>query len=229
MNNIGLVIDCCNQWLMCGLYGPGISVERVEKAPRKAFLFLHDWIYQLLDESKIKKPDWIACTLGPGSFTGTRICVSTARNLSQLWNIPVTGLDSTGFVARQIASLKPELRRPLGVMIDGRQKKVYAQLFNNLDSGYHFDLFQNIIDVEPDEFIANCPGDTVYYADDRDFIRNYSNDKKSFDEIEIYEWPMPNPRVLYDYILESGKLDQDCEWGQLKPLYIRPDPAHEKK
>ena len=37
----------------------------------------------------------IAVTGGPGSFTGLRIGVATAKGLCQGWNLPLIALDST--------------------------------------------------------------------------------------------------------------------------------------
>lgn len=42
----------------------------------------------------LKPPDMVAVDIGPGSFTGIRIGVSTARALAQSWGIPLIGIQS---------------------------------------------------------------------------------------------------------------------------------------
>jgi tRNA A37 threonylcarbamoyladenosine modification protein TsaB len=62
--------------------------------PREASMQLVYEIQRALAMSKHSKPDFIFTASGPGAFTGIRISVSTARNLSQLWQIPCLGLDT---------------------------------------------------------------------------------------------------------------------------------------
>lgn len=65
-----------------------------EHRPKESSVQLVTWIQNALHIAKIQKPNWIFVSKGPGSFTGIRIAVSTARNLSQLWEIPCIGLDT---------------------------------------------------------------------------------------------------------------------------------------
>lgn len=67
----------------------------------------------------------IGVTVGPGSFTGVRIGLATARGLGYALDIPVTGLSTLEAVARAAASVEA----PLCAVIQAGRGEVYAALF----------------------------------------------------------------------------------------------------
>ncbi len=75
--------------------------------------------------------DRIAVTEGPGSFTGTRIGVATARGLALALNKPIVAMTSLMAMALRADHLLGPQRasRTLAVCVDARKGQVYAQLF----------------------------------------------------------------------------------------------------
>ncbi len=73
----------------------------------------------------------IAVTLGPGSFTGLRIGIATARALSLAANIPVVGMTSLAVMAARADHLLGARRegRAIAVCVDARRGAVYFELF----------------------------------------------------------------------------------------------------
>ncbi|MBU2053658.1 MAG: tRNA (adenosine(37)-N6)-threonylcarbamoyltransferase complex dimerization subunit type 1 TsaB [Proteobacteria bacterium] len=69
--------------------------------------------------------DLFACTVGPGSFTGVRIGVSTVKGLALAMGKPVVGTSTLEVLAMN-ASLCPNLICPL---LDARKGQVYAGFF----------------------------------------------------------------------------------------------------
>ena len=67
--------------------------------------------------------DAIAVGLGPGTFTGLRIGIATARSLAKANDLPVRGVSSLAVLA---AGIEGELRLPL---IDAKRGEVYAALY----------------------------------------------------------------------------------------------------
>lgn len=68
----------------------------------------------------------VAVTCGPGSFTGVRVGVSTARGFGLSLGIPVTGistLDAVEFIAR-----KKLPTGPLATILDARRDEVYCKI-----------------------------------------------------------------------------------------------------
>jgi tRNA threonylcarbamoyladenosine biosynthesis protein TsaB len=70
----------------------------------------------------------IAVGIGPGSFTGVRIGVSTARALAQGHGLPVAGVSSPGAVAAGVAEARGRRRRAALGVIDARRGEIFAEL-----------------------------------------------------------------------------------------------------
>lgn len=75
--------------------------------------------------------DAIAATIGPGSFTGIRTALATARALGLALNRPVHGVTTTQALA--VAAAQPG--KPSVAVIDARRGEVYMQAFAGADDG----------------------------------------------------------------------------------------------
>jgi tRNA threonylcarbamoyladenosine biosynthesis protein TsaB len=93
-------------------------------------------IQALLDRENVSFQDLsaIAVSMGPGSYTGLRIGVSTAKGLCYALDIPLIAVNTlagiyTGFRADKGQSLSYDLYVP---MLDARRMEVYCALFDNM-------------------------------------------------------------------------------------------------
>jgi tRNA threonylcarbamoyladenosine biosynthesis protein TsaB len=66
--------------------------------------------------------------VGPGTYTGLRIGVSTARALAQARGIGLAGVSTLAALARGIAQAAPERERL--ALIDARRKQVFGALYD---------------------------------------------------------------------------------------------------
>lgn len=97
---------------------------------------LTTYIEQILHTAKNKKLniDAIAVSKGPGSYTGLRIGVSTAKGLAFGFNIPIISIDTLQILAQAalakstINTMQPVLYCP---MIDARRMEVYTTLYTS--------------------------------------------------------------------------------------------------
>ncbi len=88
---------------------------------------LHIFISEILSENKIplSNLDAIAISKGPGSYTGLRIGVSSAKGLCFSLDIPLISVPTLTSLAHRITT--PGFRVP---MLDARRMEVYTAVFN---------------------------------------------------------------------------------------------------
>ncbi len=84
-------------------------------------------IKYMLEETgfNIKDLEGIAVTVGPGSFTGLRIGLSTVKAFAQFLNIPIIGLSTLDVLAYNLHHLQAWLVP----VIDARRNRVYTSLY----------------------------------------------------------------------------------------------------
>lgn len=82
---------------------------------------------ELLKRNKvnIKEIELIACCVGPGSFTGIRIGVSSIKAIAEVLNIKVASVTSLEALARNI-----ENEETIISLIDARNNQVYCGIFD---------------------------------------------------------------------------------------------------
>ena len=89
---------------------------------------LHLFIEDVINQANIKKTDLsaVAVSKGPGSYTGLRIGVSTAKGLCYALDIPLISVSTLEALANQV-DIKEGLVIP---MLDARRMEVYSAVFN---------------------------------------------------------------------------------------------------
>lgn len=75
------------------------------------------------------KPDGVGVALGPGSFTGVRIGLATAKGLAEGWGVPLVGLDNLEAMADAWARQSPSSEAAVLPVIDARKQKFYGGLY----------------------------------------------------------------------------------------------------
>jgi len=92
----------------------------------------------------------VAAGRGPGSFTGIRVALASAKGVCLAQGIPglgVSGLEALAFAGRKIAA-----GRHLLCLADTRRGSLYAQLFDG-DAGCVGDVFE----ASPDQLALHMP------------------------------------------------------------------------
>lgn len=82
-----------------------------------------DWLMGEVGIEK-KEIEAIAVSIGPGSFTGLRVGLSTAKGLAFSLRIPIVGVSSLEILAMNIFT-----NFPICSIIDARKKEVFAAFF----------------------------------------------------------------------------------------------------
>lgn len=120
---------------------------------------LHVFIEEIIKESGITVKDLkaIAISKGPGSYTGLRIGVSTAKGLCYALGIPLIAIDTLQVLAQKVTQ-KDGLIVP---MIDARRMEVYSAVFDRNQ--------KKIVEVQAEVLTENSYADsteTVYFVGD---------------------------------------------------------------
>ena len=94
--------------------------------------FLHTAIRELLQttEVDIKKLSAVGVSAGPGSYTGIRIGLSTAKGLCYALNIPMMTFNSLELMALSAATAVGNADALYCPMIDARRMEVYIALYD---------------------------------------------------------------------------------------------------
>ncbi|KIM09755.1 MAG: peptidase M22 [Sulfurovum sp. FS06-10] len=89
---------------------------------------LHVFIVEILSENNLQFSDLkaIAVSQGPGSYTGLRIGVSSAKGLCYALNIPLIAIDTLQLLAKQI-QIENGIILP---MIDARRMEVFSAFYD---------------------------------------------------------------------------------------------------
>ena len=100
-----------------------------EGRPRHSALLLHE-----LESCVDAAGGWdqiglIAVGLGPGSYTGLRIGISTARALAQAREIPIAGVSTLAAVGLGIRGMKAAEDRDALPVLDARRDQAFAALY----------------------------------------------------------------------------------------------------
>ncbi|HDQ03534.1 MAG TPA: tRNA (adenosine(37)-N6)-threonylcarbamoyltransferase complex dimerization subunit type 1 TsaB [Deltaproteobacteria bacterium] len=109
----------------------------------------------------ISEVDLFACSLGPGSFTGLRVAVSTLKGMILALSKPAVGVSSLAALALNIINTD----KLICSVIDAGRGQVYTSLFNYDDAG----ILQQITPeqaVWPQNVLSkNVNGDVVCVGD----------------------------------------------------------------
>lgn len=89
-------------------------------------------IQQLLENLQLSPKDLsaMAVSKGPGSYTGLRVGVSTAKGLAMATAIPLIGISSLQLLAAQVQALAKQSSAWICPMIDARRMEVYSALYD---------------------------------------------------------------------------------------------------
>ncbi len=81
----------------------------------------------------LREVDLLACSRGPGSFTGLRIGMSTAKGIAAGLNIPVVSVSAPDIYVEAALATKPEITPDTILLpaIDARKRRFYTAMYRN--------------------------------------------------------------------------------------------------
>ena len=110
----------------------GVPFARQERMTRGHAEALMPMVADVMSESGVAfgALDRICATTGPGSFTGVRIAISTARGLALVTGARLFGVDSLTVMAKQALATAISGGAPFAVAVDARRGMLYFGLYD---------------------------------------------------------------------------------------------------
>jgi len=129
-----LGIDTSTRFLCVGVYDDGkISEYNLETGTLQAALLLPS-IKRILEALKWQPEDldYLACGLGPGSFTGIRVGLSTVKGLAWALKKPIVGISTLDIIANNAIGLDG---KEVVTAVDAKRELIYCARFKLSGSG----------------------------------------------------------------------------------------------
>lgn len=169
----------------------------------------------------INELDYVACVIGPGSFTGIRIGVSTAKGLAHALNCKCIPLNSLEAVAMSCSNIIT----PICSALDARSKQVYAGVYMvNKD----IDTIIDSCALHIDDLITkiNKLNLDVTFAGIGSVVNKSSIESNIKSKYKLLDINYPTSDGLIN--LAKLKLQNSVDYRSLMPLYLREPQAVRK-
>jgi tRNA threonylcarbamoyladenosine biosynthesis protein TsaB len=192
-----------------------LAARRLDEARRQA-RDLAQAVAELLAEVGWKPRDISAVVVsrGPGSYTGLRVGVMSAKAFAYAAGCPVLAIDTFAAIAAQA----PPEADPLDVIADAQQQKVYVQRFEHCAPA-------SSLTIRPvAEWLAAAPAPWVSGPGLR---LHRAGLPANVSAVEEAQWD-PRPESLLALALRRWADDERDDPFAVEPLYLRPSSAEEQ-
>lgn len=168
--------------------------------------------------------DGLAVAIGPGSFTGLRIALSTAKGLAIAADKPLVGVSTLEAIAWTL----PFCAHPICPILDARKGEVYCALFRH--EGDRLIRLMDEAALIPDILISNISEPTVFIGDVAAVYADLL--KGRLKEMALFP-PFSQCGGRAAAVAELGRrrllVGQRDEISNLAPRYLRPSEAELKR
>lgn len=168
-----------------------------------------------------KDVNLFACAVGPGSFTGVRIGVTTVKALAHSVGARCIGVDALEALAYGACGFNGTL----APMFDARRSQVYAAAFKG---GAEFNRIGDDMAAPLEEFVGTLPeGEVMFMGDGAD--ANRARILALRPDARFAPAHMNFPRAAAICALANERAEQSMDYLELKPLYLRAPQAERER
>jgi tRNA threonylcarbamoyladenosine biosynthesis protein TsaB len=218
-----LGVDTATDCAVVGATADGAVVREVSIGPGPGGRPRHSEVLLAEIERTIEaaggwpKVDRIAVGIGPGSFTGLRIGIATARALAQAQDLPLTPVGSLAALARGMSEDREDRGLALPVF-DARRSEAFAALFDEDE-----ELWPPFV-ASPDELSERVRDlDRAALAAGSGALRFATELEAAGATVAPPEDPVH--RVAARHVCAVGEAAVEAPTDQIQPLYLRPPDA----
>lgn len=164
--------------------------------------------------------DGLAVAVGPGSFTGLRIGLSTAKGLAFATGKPLVGVPTLDALARTL----PFARHPVCPILDAKKGEVYACLYRT-DRGEVERLWE-YVSLAPAELSRRLDGPVIFLGDGVAAYRELL--ERELGPAALFAPPggrVPSAAAVAELGLRALRAGETADPAALTPLYVRPSEA----
>ncbi|ASS37758.1 tRNA (adenosine(37)-N6)-threonylcarbamoyltransferase complex dimerization subunit type 1 TsaB [Mogibacterium pumilum] len=172
--------------------------------------------------------DAVAASIGPGSFTGIRIGVSTARGLAEMLKIPCVAVSSLEGMAALADSHVNEKVRFFVPIINARRGQLYGAIFERNGNGYKAVLSekQYMIDkfMETLQKLGIKDSEVVFVGDGIDAYESEISEAGAF-LLADEEWRYQDAVSVSKLAMQKYERGETVSCDGLLPNYMRKSEA----
>lgn len=157
-----LAIDTATDCLSLAVGEDGAAVaEAVLDAGRSHLELLLPEALRLLESNRLElnELDAIAVGTGPGTFSGLRVGVATARALAQSLEIPIAGAGTLKALALELAADSRSADRDILPLIDAKRGQIFTRIYRKVDEETVAALSE-IMCLNPENLVAELDKST---------------------------------------------------------------------
>lgn len=179
-------------------------------------------IEELLGMTDLTKADLdaVAVVRGPGSFTGLRVGLATAKGIAMAAGCPLIGVSSLQCLAMQV----PNSTMPVCVMLDARKQEVYTASYQ-WHQGHPLAVSEEQV-IKPAELLDNLPDKVIFVGNGadvyKDMITAEMGDRAGFAPAFLN---LPRASSAAFLALKAWDSGEETSADELMPNYLRPSEA----
>lgn len=161
--------------------------------------------------------DLVTIANGPGSFTGVRIGLATAKGICMAHNIPLLPINTLELLANNIAFSN----RNILALIDARMAEVYAALYSP-----ELEIILQETNAKPTDFLKLIKEPVIIVGDGAKEFKNEILESGIDHTFCLEHQNIPLASTLISIALKSNTPDYDFESiSELEPYYLRKSQA----
>ncbi|HAV43481.1 TPA: tRNA (adenosine(37)-N6)-threonylcarbamoyltransferase complex dimerization subunit type 1 TsaB [bacterium] len=183
-------------------------------------------IAEIIEENglTIKEIEGLSVSIGPGSFTGLRIGLATARGLAQSLNIPLAGIPTLDGIAFNLL-FSNSVVCPI---LDARKGEVYAALYR-MDGRGGMEKLTNYLVLPPERLITLIERPTLFLGNGLkvygDLLKDALREQAHFPPDHF---GIPGAANIAHLGLREIKEGRIKDLSSILPLYLRKSEAEIK-